>query len=100
MIVRVWHGWTKPEDADTYSELLRTNVLPDLTARVEGFHGAYVLRREGDGEVEFLVLTRFESLEAVQAFAGEDYEVPVIEPVAARLLIRGDERAAHYEVVS
>jgi heme-degrading monooxygenase HmoA len=99
VIARVWHGWTKPEDADAYSEFLRTNVLPELTAQVEGFLGACVLRREDDGEVEFLVLTRFDSLDAVRAFAGEDYEVPVIEPEAAKLLSRGDERAAHYDVV-
>jgi heme-degrading monooxygenase HmoA len=51
------------------------------------------------GEDEFLVVTLFDSLAAVRAFAGADYEVPVIEPEAARLLSRGDERAAHYDVV-
>jgi hypothetical protein len=99
VIVRVWHGWTKPDDADAYGEFLRTKVLPELNARVEGFRGGCVARRHGDGEVEFLVMTQFESLDAVRAFAGEDYEAPVIEPEAAPLLIRCDERAAHYGVV-
>jgi hypothetical protein len=66
---------------------------------VSGFRGGYVMRREADGHHEFLVLTLFDSLEAVRAFAGRAYEVPVIEPEAARLLVRGDERAAHYDVV-
>jgi hypothetical protein len=99
VIVRVWHGWTKPEDGDEYEEFLRTNLLPTLTGHVPGFRGGYVLRRSGDREEEFLVMTLFESLEDVRLFAGDDYEVPVIEPEAARLLTRGDERAVHYEVV-
>lgn len=99
MIARVWRGWTKPEDADAYGEFLRANVFPALTTRVAGFRGGYVSRRDSDGEVEFLVMTLFDSVEAVRAFAGDDYEVPVIEPEAARLLSRADERAAHYEVV-
>jgi heme-degrading monooxygenase HmoA len=99
VIVRVWHGWTKPEDGDEYEEFLRTNVFPELTACVPGFRGGYVLCRGGDGESEFLVMTLFESLEDVRLFASDDYEVPVIEPEAARLLTRGDERAEHYDVV-
>ena len=99
MIVRVWHGWTKPEDADAYEEYLRANLLPTLTGHVGGFRGGYVSRRDSDGEVEFLVMTLFDSFEDVRLFAGEDYEMPVIEPEAARLLSRGDERAEHYEAV-
>ena len=99
MIVRVWHGWTKPEDGDAYEEFLRTNVFPALTTRVTGFRGGYVTRRDVDHEVEFLVMTLFDSLEAVRDFAGDDHEAPVIEPEGARLLNRGDERAEHYEVV-
>ena len=99
MIARVWHGWTKPEDGDAYEVFLRANVLPALGDRVPGFRCGYVLRHNTNCESEFLVMTLFASLEAVRAFAGEDYEVPVIEPEAARLLSRGDERATHYDAV-
>jgi heme-degrading monooxygenase HmoA len=99
MIARVWRGWTTSGDGDAYEGLLRVEVFPGLSAGVAGFRGGYVLRRDRDGEAEFLVVTLFESLEAVRAFAGRDYEVPVIEPEARRLLVRGDERAAHYETV-
>ena len=98
MIVRVWHGWTKLEDADAYEQFLR-GLLSDLPASVSGSFGGWVLRRPGDGEAEFVVMTLFESLDAIRAFAGDDYETPVIEPEAARLLVRGDEKAAHYEAV-
>jgi hypothetical protein len=100
MIARVWHGWTKRDDGDAYEALLRTTIFPALAGRVRGFHGGYVLRRDRGGEDEFVVITLFGSLDAVRAFAGEEYERPVIEPEAARLLCRGDERAVLYDVVS
>jgi hypothetical protein len=50
------------------------------------------------GEVEFVTLMRFESLEAVRAFAGEDYEAAVVPVAARRLLSRFDARSAHYQV--
>ena len=98
MIARVWHGWTQPEDADAYERFLRDRVFRTVADRVPGFRGGYALRRAGD-EVEFVVMTLFDSLASVRAFAGDDYEVPVIEPEAARLLVRGDARVAHYEIV-
>jgi heme-degrading monooxygenase HmoA len=98
MISRLWHGWTKRENADAYEELLRSEVLPGIH-RVKGFKGAQVLRRDvkDKDEVEFVTLTLFDSLEAVKEFAGEDYEVAVILPEARKLLSRFDARSAHYE---
>ena len=98
MISRVWHGCTARANADAYAKLLRAEVLPGIH-RVRGFKGAQVLRREAGDEVEFIVITQFDSLEAVKEFAGEDYEVAVIEPEARKLLSRFDARSAHYETV-
>ena len=96
MITRLWRGWTSAEDADAYEELLRTKILPELHG-IEGHRGATVLRRAAEEGVEFVVLNRFDSLDAVRAFAGPDYELAVISPEAEALLERGDERALHYE---
>jgi len=98
MIARVWRGWTKPQDADAYEALLRAKIFPALVRNVPGFRGGYVLRRQTDDEEEFVVMTLFDSLDAVRAFAGDDLDVPVIEPEAARLLSRTDTRATHYDV--
>ena len=98
MISRIWHGWAKPEDADAYEKLLRSEILPGIH-RVKGFKGATVLRRELKSEVEFVTLTLFDSIEAVREFAGDDYERAVILPQARKLLARFDERSAHYETV-
>jgi len=98
MIGRVWHGWTNPENADSCEHLLRAEILPGIH-RVNGDRGAFLLRREAGDEVEFVTVTVFDSLEAVRAFAGEDYEVAVVPAAARKLLSRFDERSLHYQAV-
>jgi heme-degrading monooxygenase HmoA len=96
MIVRIWHGYTKPENADAYAELLRTKVLPGIH-RVSGYKGAYLLRRKRAVEVEFVTLTLWESLDAVTEFAGAESSHAVVPEEARRLLERFDERSEHYD---
>ncbi|HEX3682176.1 MAG TPA: hypothetical protein VHU83_06500 [Bryobacteraceae bacterium] len=82
MISRLWHGWTTRDNAAAYENLLRREVLPGIH-RVQGFQGAQLLRRDGEKKVEFVTITRFESMRAE----------------ARKLLSRFDERSAHYETV-
>jgi heme-degrading monooxygenase HmoA len=96
VISRVWHGWTKAADADTYDDMLRSHILPGIH-RVAGYRGAYRLRRDAGDEVEFVTITMFDDLEAVKQFAGADYTRAVIHPDAAKLLTRYDEHSAHYD---
>jgi heme-degrading monooxygenase HmoA len=98
MIGRLWHGWTAREHADAYERLLVTKILPGIH-RVDGYQGAYLLRRSVPEGVEFVTLTLFESMEAVRSFAGADHEVAVVPPEARALLSRFDERSAHFDVV-
>jgi hypothetical protein len=58
-----------------------------------------LLRRDDGQEIAFVTITRFESLDAVRAFAGQDYERAVVEPEARALLSRFDQRSDHYEIV-
>jgi len=97
MIARVWHGWTSGDDADAYERFLREQMFPSIH-RVPGFVGAELLRRDDGAETAFITITRFESLESVRAFAGDDYEQAVIEPEARALLSRHDARSEHYDV--
>ncbi len=97
MIGRLWSGRTSPAGADAYEEFLRSDLLPQVAA-LEGSQGAYVLRREVPGAVEFVTLTLFDSLEAIGRFAGEESERPVIEPRAAELLTEYDEHVRHFHV--
>jgi len=97
MIARHWRGWTKLEDADAYENLLAGRVLPALR-NIQGYLGGYILRSNGTGETEFVVINLFDSLEAVRRFAGPNYETPVFEPEAKRLLSRFEPKATHYDV--
>lgn len=97
MIARYWKGWTKAADAGSYERLLKERIFPEL-GKIAGYCGGYVLRRDSADEVEFVVMNLFESLDAVKQFAGEEYEVPVFEPEAKRLLSRIEPRVLHYEV--
>ena len=78
--------------------MLRAEVLPGIH-RVKGYSGAYLLRRDGSDEVEFVTITQFDDLDAVRGFAGEDYTKAVIAPGAGELLTHHDERSAHYETI-
>lgn len=99
MIERVWHGWTAPENAAAYENLLKTQVFPEIAARMpEGYRGIRLLRRSLDQEVEFATIMRFESLDDVKRFAGEDYEKSYVPPEARELLERFDRRSRHYEI--
>jgi hypothetical protein len=98
MILRLWRGWTAPENADRYEELIRATIFPGILARtIAGLEGLELFRRPIGAEVEFMTLMRFASWEAVKAFAGPDWEVSVVPPAARLVLSRFDEKAVHYE---
>ncbi len=99
MITRLWRGWTAADKADAYERFLLDDLFPSMRG-IPGFAGANLLRRREGSEVGFVTLTRFDSLDAVRAFAGDDYEVPVLEPQALALLSHYDERASHYETTA
>lgn len=93
----MWRAWATSANADAYERLLRREILPELDT-AEGCLGAYVLRREEDGEAEFVVLHFFESLDAVKGFAGDDYQTAVVPEPARKLLARFDATAEHFDV--
>src|SRR5262245_19980803 len=98
MIVRAWRGWAAASSGAAYPDHFRRNVLPELK-QIAGFLGASLLQRDREGEVEFLVLTRWVSIEAVRAFAGDDVSRAVVEPEAVAALVGFDRSARHYEVI-
>jgi antibiotic biosynthesis monooxygenase (ABM) superfamily enzyme len=99
MISRTWHGWTTPGNADTYEALLKDEIFVGIrNRRIPGLRGIQLLRRSVGDEVEFVTIMTFDSLGAVRAFAGEDYEAAVVPPNARAVLSHYDARSAHYEV--
>ncbi|MGE0769133.1 MAG: antibiotic biosynthesis monooxygenase [Hyphomicrobiaceae bacterium] len=98
MMVRIWRGLADPDKADSYARHVSTHVFPKLRG-IAGHRGAYLLRRETNGQIEFLAVTLWESMEAIKRFAGTDASVAVVEPEARAVLAAFDDVVRHYEVV-
>src|SRR5262245_9638948 len=105
MILRIWRGRAQSANAQAYFEHVTEYVFPQLTT-LPGHRGASVLRREiaepgvtrPEPTVEFLVITRWDSLDAVRHFAGPNPEVAVVEPAARALLSDFDEFVRHFDL--
>jgi heme-degrading monooxygenase HmoA len=98
MIIREWRGRTEVSRADAYVLHFRNVVMPDLQ-RVPGFLGAYLSRHALGDVLEYVVLTRWESMDAIRAFAGAVPEKAVVEPGAVAALSSYDATVRHYEVI-
>ena len=99
MIARIWTGAVRQADGDAYAEYMRDTGVAGYEAR-PGNRGVWMLRRDVGDRTEFLMFTLWDSLDAIMAFAGEDYETAVFYPEDERFLIERDLRATHYEVVA
>lgn len=97
-ISRLWRGIAKPEKADAYIHHLRTETFPEL-ARIEGFLKASILRRPVGEDTEFLVITTWQSVEAIRKFAGESANTAVVPNSVQAMMVKYDKDAYHYEIV-
>lgn len=98
MIARSWRGATSLEDADRYYEYLRRTGIQEYRETV-GNRGVQVLRRDMDGKAEFLLITFWDSMDAVRRFAGPDPDQAVFYPEDEDFLVDRDEFVLHYDVL-
>lgn len=80
------------------SHSLQRSVVPELR-QIDGFQGVHLLRRSSPEDVEIVVLTIWESMEAIRKFAGENPEVAVVAPAARPLFRKYDMEVQHFEIV-
>ncbi len=99
MIIREWRGRALRSRAAAYPEHFNNSVVPQLKT-LRGFLGAYLCERLRGEELEFVVLTHWESFDAIRGFAGPDYGTAVVEPGAVAALIDFDRNVQHYEVLT
>jgi heme-degrading monooxygenase HmoA len=99
MIVRAWNGYASVRNADAYPKHLLETVRPRLE-RLAGFRGLYLLRRAGRDEVQYQVLTLWDSMQAIRAFAGDQPSQAVVEPEAQEALVRFDSQVSHFDVLA
>ena len=99
MISRIWHGWTTPENANHYQNLLKTEIFPTILAKkVAGLQKIELMRRASGDEIEFMTIMWFDSLGAVKQFAGEQYETAYVPEKARQILARFDSHSQHYQI--
>ena len=97
MIARLWRGQATNAQADAYFRHVTGTVFPSLKD-LAGHRGAWLLRRQAEGQTEFLALTLWESLDSIRALAGDDIATAIVEPEARAVLADFDDFARHYEV--
>ena len=98
MISRQWRGLAQPNQAQNYVTHLRTEIFPALR-KLPGFVSASILSRSLGNGIEFLVVTQWDSLDAIARFAGADLEAAVLSPEGAAMMIEYDRRVRHFEVI-
>lgn len=97
MIARIWHGVVPLEKSGAYLKLMRTVALDDYRS-TPGNRAAFVLHRVADGVAHFVMLTLWESRDAIKAFAGEDIEAAKYYDFDREYLIELEPTVLHYEV--
>jgi heme-degrading monooxygenase HmoA len=98
MIARHWRGVAKAASAQAYVDHLRHDTFPALR-KLEGFIDASILRRAVPDGVEFLVITHWDTLEAIAEFAGDDIEAAVVPPAVQAMMVDYDRTVRHYEAL-
>ena len=98
MVLRMWKARSTTTQAVDYIHHAKRKVFPKIRA-IEGHRGEYLLRREVEDGVELVVLTLWDSMEAVKGFAGPEPNKAVVEPEAQAFLTSFDVYVTHFEVV-
>lgn len=98
MIARHWHGIARTEEADNYAEHLRLETIPEISL-LPGFVSVSIMRRSVPGGIEFLVETRWESMDAVRLFAGQMADMAVVPDAVQAMMIDYDRTVVHYDVI-
>jgi heme-degrading monooxygenase HmoA len=94
----MWRGRTPANQADAYLDYLKRTGMEDYRA-TKGHRGVRVLRRIERGEAEFVVVSLWDSVEAIRRFAGEEFDKAVYYPEDEQFLVELEPRVAHYAVV-
>jgi heme-degrading monooxygenase HmoA len=98
MIARIWSGSTRASDADTYLDYLRETGLGEYES-TPGNRGVLTLRSIEDGKAKFVLISLWDSMEAIRRFAGDDVEASVYYPEDEKFLVEKADRVTHFEVV-
>ena len=99
LIARVWHGTTSKENRAAYLRYLKITGMKEFK-RSKGSVGAFILVRDSAELTEYLVVSLWESMRAIKAFAGKDASRPVYYPKDSEFLLGLEPAVKHYEVAA
>ena len=100
MVLRLWRGYAYAgASADAYEAMLKPELLPGV-GKAKGYEQSWLLRRETGAETEFVTLMLWDSLDAIRALAGADYETAIVPAERRRHLARYDATSSHYAVAA
>jgi heme-degrading monooxygenase HmoA len=99
MIARTWHGMVPATRADEYKAYLERTGLPDLRA-TPGNRGVWVLRRTEGDRTHFLLVSLWDSMDSIRAFAGDDVERARYYPEDKDFLLELEPHVTHYDVIA
>lgn len=99
MIARIWRGVTRAEQADSYYDYLERTGLKEYR-ETPGNRGVWVLRQVQDGKATFLLISLWDSLDAIRRFAGDDITTSVYYPEDHEFLLELEPKVAHYDVLN
>jgi heme-degrading monooxygenase HmoA len=97
MIARIWRGTTAADRAAEYLEYLKRTGIAEYRA-THGNHGVTALMRTRDGRTQFTLISYWDSLDAVKAFAGDQPEVAVFYPEDDDFLVDRELVVEHHDV--
>jgi heme-degrading monooxygenase HmoA len=97
MIERHWKGIARKERANEYTAHLRNDTFEEIK-KITGFVSATILKRDLSEGVEFLIITKWETLEVIKQFAGEEVETAVVPELVQDIMVKYDKNVRHYEV--
>jgi heme-degrading monooxygenase HmoA len=98
MIARLWHGRTPIEKADEYSALVNRLAIPDYRA-IAGNLAVYVLRRDEGDVAHFITFTLWDSLKAIEKFAGRPVDQAKYYPEDREFLLEFETTVTHWDVI-
>ena len=97
MISRHWTGLCKATQADEYVQYLRSETFAHLKT-LDGFIKAEIHQREITEGIEYLIITFWQSSDAIKSFAGALPNVAVVPKVVHDVMVTYDKYVRHYEV--
>jgi heme-degrading monooxygenase HmoA len=97
LIARIWKGAVRKRDSDAYAHYMQDTGIAGYVS-TPGNRGVWMLRRDVGEKTEFLMFTLWDSLDAVKAFAGPNYDTAVFYPEDDRYLVERDRATTHYLV--